>query len=526
MSRMFNKLLRIFKSDEWLATAERALLIMALRDPDQAQAAIDLLQEARSPSRIKDVRLHGLASAIATTLALSPVDVWAKTPPDAPATSAASPEAQPDASAPSTTSAVEPPAADTPPQAFAFHIQSTLTEQGHPAFRAPYSGPNSLSPAAIGRETFDVTVYGGLRLWKGAEAWINPEIDQGFGLDNTLGLAGYPSAEAYKVGKAVPYFRLHRLFLRQTVDLGGAKANVDADLNQLAGTQSENRLVFTAGKFGVTDIFDNNQYAHDPRHDFLNWSVVDTGSFDYAADAWGYSYGAAAEWYQGRWTLRAGVFNLSDVPNSTTLNTDFSEFQIDVEVEERHRLWGRPGKLKVTGFVSRGRMGRFDDATAIALATGQPADIAAVRRYRGRPGISVNLEQEVADGVGIFLRGGDSAGDVETYEFTDIDRSVSGGVSVSGKTWGRPKDTFGLGGAINGISSAHQRFLAAGGLGPLIGDGQLPHPGHESVIETYYSLSAAAWAQLSIDYQLINNPAYNRDRGPVNIFAIRLHAQF
>ena len=130
------------------------------------------------------------------------------------------------------------------------------------------------------------------------------------------------------------------------------------------------------------------------------------GSFDYAADAWGYSYGAAVEWYQGRWTLRVGAFNLSNVPNSTTLGTNFSQFQADAEIEERHQLGGRPGKLKVTGFISRGRMGRFGDATAIALAAGQPADIAAVRRYRGRPGISANLEQEVADGVGVFLRGG------------------------------------------------------------------------------------------------------------------------
>jgi high affinity Mn2+ porin len=453
--------------------------------------------------------------ALALTVSLTALGMagqaWAEDPPDAP-------------SAPP--SNMDTGAADPAAEAYAIHGQMTFTDQGHLAFRAPYSGPNSLSPDANGRETLDITLYGGLRLWKGAELWVNSELDQGFGLNDTLGLAGFSSAEAYKVGKVAPYFRLPRLFVRQTIDLGGGKSSIGADLNQLAGSQSEDRLVITVGKFGVTDIFDNNQYAHDPRHDFLNWAVVDTGSYDYAADAWGYSYGAAAEWYQGRWTLRAGVFNLSDVPNSTTLNTDFSEFQIDAEVEERHDLWGRAGKLKITGFLSRARMGKFDDAVALAMETGQLADIAAVRHYRGRPGFSVNLEQQVSDNVGVFARGGVSAGDVETYEFTDIDRSLSAGVSVNGKVWNRPKDTFGFAGVINGISKSHERFLEFGGLGPLIGDGQLPHPGQEGIIESYYEVAAFNWAQVTLDYQYVANPAYNKDRGPVNIFAIRLHAQF
>ena len=504
---------------------ERALTILALKDPCQPELAKEILAERNRPSP-RWAKIAVVVGASLGAIGLAPAAVCAGPAPAALAIRAASPAAQPDTLMPPTTTATKPSAEITAPQAFAVHIQGTVVEQANAAFRSPYRGPESFDPTFHGRETADLTIYGGLRLWRGAEAWINPEVDQGYGLTNTLGAAGFPSAEAYKVGKAVPYFRLHRLFLRQTIDLGGKRQNVEADLNQLAGSQSENRIVITAGKLGVVDIFDNSQYAHDARHDFLNWSIVDTGSFDYAADAWGYSYGGAVEWYQGQFALRVGAFNLSDIPNSTTLNTDFSEFQLDAELEERHQLWGHPGKFKVTGFLSRGRMGRFEDATAVARLTGQPADIAAVRRYRGRPGVSANLEQEVADGVGVFLRTGYSDGNVETYEFTDIDRSISGGVSVNGKNWGRLKDTFGLGGAINGISSAHQRFLAAGGLGPLIGDGQLPHPGLESVVEVYYSLSTLSWAQISLDYQLINNPAYNRDRGPINLFAIRLHAQF
>jgi high affinity Mn2+ porin len=181
---------------------------------------------------------------------------------------------------------------------FAFHGQATYLNQYDPPFRAPYGGQNSLAPN-ISRETADATLYAGMRLWKGAEAWINPEIDQGFGLSGSVGVAGFPSSEAYKVGANDPYLRLQRAFVRQTIDLGGEVQKVDAGLNQFSGSQTSDRLVFTVGKVGVVDIFDTNKYAHDPRGDFMNWSIVDTGTFDYAADAWGYTVGAAAEWYQG-----------------------------------------------------------------------------------------------------------------------------------------------------------------------------------------------------------------------------------
>jgi high affinity Mn2+ porin len=413
------------------------------------------------------------------------------------------------------------------PQAWAAYGQVTVVEQGYPTFRSAFQGPNSLSAGGQARETGDITAVLGLRLWSGAQAWINPEIDQGFGLSDTLGIAGFTSGEAYKVGRTAPYIRLPRLFIRQTIDLGGERQSVAPDLNQLGGTQSADRLVITAGKFSVTDIFDTNSYAHDPRNDFLNWALIDTGTFDYAADAWGYTYGAAVEWYVDRWTLRTGLFDLSDVPNSETLENGFKEFQVIAEVEERHQLWGRPGALRITGFLSDGRMGSFADAIQLAQASGgQPANIAAVRHFQTRGGVSLNLEQEVADGVGVFARAGLADGGVEPYEFTDIDRTVAAGVSLNGKRWGRADDTLGLAGVVNGISKIHQQFLADGGLGVLVGDGQLPHPGPEAIVETYYELAADRSIHLTLDYQFVNNPAYNRDRGPISVFAARVHAQF
>jgi len=407
---------------------------------------------------------------------------------------------------------------------FAFHAQATMVAQYNPPFAAPYKGTNSLIPD-IGRETTDLTLYAGVRLWQGAEAWVNPEIDQGFGLSSSVGAAGFPSGEAYKVGAAYPYTRLHRAFIRQTIDLGGEPQKVDAGFNQFSGTQSSDRLVFTVGKIGAVDIFDTNKYAHDPRGDFMNWSIVDTGTFDYAADAWGYSVGAAAEWYQGPWTFRGGLFDLSIAPNTTHLDPTFGEFQWIGEIERRYSIWDQPGKIAVTGFLTRGRMGSFEDAIQLAALTGGPADIAAVRKYQGRGGISVNLEQQLMPNVGFFARAGIADGDKEPYEFTDVDRTVAAGFSISGKQWGRDDDTFGIAGVVNGISNVHQAFLNAGGLGILVGDGMLPHPGNEEILETYYSFPVFV-SKITLDYQLIVNPAYNRDRGPVSVFGARVHMQY
>jgi high affinity Mn2+ porin len=415
----------------------------------------------------------------------------------------------------------------TPVDWWGLHGQSTFVTQYHPGFHAAFSGPNSLEPQAQARETFDLTLIGGLRLWRGAELWVNPEVDQGFGLSNTLGVAGFTSGEAYKVGADVPYFELPRLFVRQTINLGGEVAHIEAGLNQLAGSQTANRVVVTVGKFAVVDVFDTNRYAHDPKNDFLNWSIIEAGSFDYAADAWGYTYGVAVEWSQQWWTIRTGLFTLSKVPNSKELDTHlFDQYQFDQEFEERHTLFGQPGKLKLLGFLSHGRMGRYADATAIALQTGMPADIAAVRTMRIRGGVSLNLEQQLAEGLGLFARAGWSQGQLEAFDFTDINTTISLGLSINGARWGRPDDTVGVAMAVNGASGDAKQFFAAGGLGILVGDGQLLHSGPEYILETYYSVAVFTFAKLSLDYQFVDHPAYNRDRGPVSIFGFRAHGEF
>jgi high affinity Mn2+ porin len=456
-----------------------------------------------------------LTIAIATLAA--PALACAETPPGPTAADQTAPAATPAAP----TAGSEPPPA---PQIWAMYGQTTFTTQGAFGFPAASQGPNSLPSGGQARETVDATLYAGLRLWRGAEVWLNPEVDQGFGLADTLGVAGFPSGEAYKVGKSDPYIQLQRFFLRQTIDLGGETQGVDADQNVLGGSQTANRLVLTFGKLQVTDIFDNNRYAHDPRSDFLNWTLIDAGTFDYAANSWGYTYGMAGEWYQGPWVARLGLFDMSKDPNGERPDDTFTQFQIVAEGERDYVLFGQPGKLRLTGFDSRARMGDYADAIRLAQATGTTPNVLDVRTYRSHAGLSADLEQQVSDELGVFARAGFNDGHQQSYEFTDVNRTVSLGAALIGKRWGRSDDTIGVASVVNDISKDFKAYLADGGLGILVGDGSLVHSGPEEILETYYSLAVIKAVHLALDYQFIVNPAYNADRGPVSVLGIRIHA--
>lgn len=417
------------------------------------------------------------------------------------------------------------------PEDWAVHGQFTNVTQKHRRFTSPYQGQNSLDAAGRTEETSDVTVYAGVRLPFGTELWLNPEIDQGFGLSNTVGMAGFPSGEAYKVGANTPYLRLPRVFVRHVFALGGTQGEagaveaVDAAPNQLGGVRAQDNLTLTAGKFSVTDIFDTNSYAHDPRSDFLNWSLIDAGAFDYAADAWGFTYGAALEWTQGSRTVRAGVFQLSAQPNGKIIRPDASQYMLVAELEQRYRWDSHAGKVKLLAFANRARMARYADAVLAAGGSGAAPDVADVRRSAWRTGLALNIEQEVAAGVGVFARASVNDGAKEAYEFTEINRSLSAGVAVKGAGWGRPDDTVGIAAVANGLSADARRYFEQGGIGILIGDGGLQY-GAEKIAEAYYAARLDPHVSLSLDLQRASNPGYNRSRGPVHLLALRLHAEF
>lgn len=410
-------------------------------------------------------------------------------------------------------------------QSWSLYGQLTNITQRHGSFNAPYSGTNSLSPQGPTVETTDATLFIGRRLWQGAEVWLNPEIDQGFGMNGTLGVAGFPSGGAYKIGENKPYLRVPRLFLRQSIDLSGELNSVEAGPNQFAGHQATNNVIVTVGKFAVTDIFDANSYAHDPRADFLNWSIIDAGAYDYAADSWGYTYGGAVEWTQDWWTLRFGFFQLSPVPNAKIARVNFGENSTNIEFEVRQNWLNRAGKIKLLVWDNQARMASYHDALVLAQQTKTISDVASVRRYSSRPGVVLNVEQELSTTVGAFARLSADRGDKEAYEFSDINHSLSAGLSIKGASWNRADDTVGIAGVVNRISGDAQHYLAAGGLGVLVGDGALNYA-PEKIAELYYSWHATSYAAVTLDYQHITNPAYNQDRGPVSVYGLRLHANF
>lgn len=403
-------------------------------------------------------------------------------------------------------------------------FQATYVWQGKPAFGAAYSGPNSLAPGREKSYSFTATAFLGLRPWAGGELYFNPEIAQGVPLSNLVGLGGFSNGEMARTSGANPKLYRARAFLRQTWGLGGEKENLEADQNQLAGPVDKRRFVLSVGNLSVTDIFDDNAYSHDPRTQFLNWSIMTHGAYDFAADARGYSWGVAGEWYQDDWVLRLGRFIQPKEPNMLALDKAiFKHYGDQIEIEHSHALGGQPGKLRLLAFRNRTIMARFRDALNQGT---EPPDLNAVRQgEHTKAGVGINLEQALSDNFGAFLRASWADGKSETYAFTEIDRSLSGGLLLKGAAWGREKDGLGLAFARNGLSKDRRDYLAAGGISFFIGDGALNYR-PENILETFYRWNPAPGLWLSADYQHIRHPAYNADRGPVNFAGLRLHTEF
>jgi high affinity Mn2+ porin len=412
---------------------------------------------------------------------------------------------------------------DTESDRWEIHGQTTFLPQGYPAFRAPYSGPNSLTPAPQAQETWSNSLYLNARLWEGGEVYYNPELLQGFGLNDTTGAGGFPSGEAQKSNFPYPHYNTSRLYLRQTFGFGGEQEELSSGQLQLANKVDVSRLTLQAGKFAVLDVFDGNAYAKDTRKDFINWSMWAPGAFDYAADKLGLTYGITAELNQKQWALRGGYFLMDAESNSNNFDTRvFQRGEYVVELETRYSLFSQPGKLRTIAWLNSANSGSYRETL------NNPAlnlDISQTRTGRIKYGYVITLEQALADDIGLFGRWSWNDGKTEIMAFTDIDASLSLGTSIKGTKWGRPDDVIGIGGAINALSRDHRDFIAAGGLGVLIGDGALNYR-RERILETYYAYALTKQLTLTADYQFITNPAYNADRGPVHVFSGRLHGEF
>ena len=407
------------------------------------------------------------------------------------------------------------------PEDWSLHAQTTFIEQGNLRFHSPYRGPNSLDPAPRGRESWTGTLFLGARLpWDSGALYFNPEFNQGFGLSKTEGVAGFVNGEAQKGGYDNPKANVARLFVRQNFGLGGDKQQIAADQNQLADIEDANRITVTIGKYSPTDIFDTNDYANDPREDFLNGAIWAAGAWDYPADSKGYTDGATVEWVHPDWTLRGGWFLEPKVANSRDLEPRFwHSFGAVLELENHFAIASRPGVLRTLLFANRAPMG----SNSQAISNG--GDIAITRRSRWKPGFVLNLQQEVADELGFFSRFSVSNGHTESWAFEDIDQSESLGLSLKGGRWNRPDDTLAFGIAQNELTEQHRGFFFVGGLGILVGDGTLSYR-PERILETYYRAQLFKPLSISLDYQYVVDPAYNSARGPVSVFAGRIHLEY
>jgi high affinity Mn2+ porin len=418
---------------------------------------------------------------------------------------------------------------DRGPGSWEIHGQTTFIYQGYPAFPALYSGPNSLPPEGQSRETWTVSAFLGVRLWQGGELYFNPELLQGFGVANTTGAAGYPNGEAQKSNFPYPRFNVSRLFLRQEIGLGGEREKVDSEYGQLSGERDVNRVSLQIGKYSVKDIFDGNAYANDPRVDFLNWSIWASGAFDYPADRLGLTWGFTAELNRSNWAVRAGYFLVPDVTNANTLDTAlFVRGGYVGELEMRYKPFGREGSFRLGTWLNSTFSGSYSQAIALAnpdLGLNANDTIPWTRQGRTKYGFYLNFDQELSDSVGLFGRFSWNDGRTEIMSFTDIDASLSLGLSIKGTLWGRPDDRIGIAGAWNNISGDHSGYLAAGGLGPLVGDGALSYAS-ENVFEAYYAFQLAKGIVATADYQFLGNPGYNTVRGPVSVFSGRLSMRF
>jgi high affinity Mn2+ porin len=416
------------------------------------------------------------------------------------------------------------PPADAPPERFSVHYQATVATQAHPSFSARYTGANSLVPDAESATSVVTDLFLGARLpWPGAEVYVQPELSGGRGLSKTLGVAAFPSGEVYRVGEFTPSIQVARVFLRQVFGLGGGTVAIEAGPNQLAGKRDRDALTLTVGKLAVPDFVDNNPVSNDPHTRFMSWALFASGAYDYPADTRGYTWGAAAALDLGRWSGRAGVVLEPQYANLLALEWNVSKARgLFAEVEARFAIAGRPGAVRLLGFLNDARMGSY--AQALEPAYGN--DVTATRAFgRTKAGFAASFNQDLGAGLAAFGRVSYNDGQNETWAFTEIDQSIAGGVVQSGARWGREGDEAGLALVVSGISALHRRYLASGGYGFIIGDGALRY-GPEILGELFYRAALTREVSAGVNYQPIVNPAFNRDRGPAHVFTARVHVAF
>jgi hypothetical protein len=419
---------------------------------------------------------------------------------------------------------------------WSLHYQFTTIVQWHPSFKSQYSGRKSFkSTAENGVMSISSSLFLGRKLWKGASLQISPEITGGVGMSNALGIASFPNGEVFRIDDPDPKIYIARLFFQQIIPLKNTSyENAPSDANQLAGKLPTSRFVINFGKLNMGDFYDDNRYAHDPRTQFFNWVLMDQGSWDYPANTRGYTQGLVVELIKPKWEFRASSVLLPKVANGSNMN--YNWIKSNATTIEYARKWNRKkhaGAVRGMMFYQTSKMPLYATATKLLL-TGDSSVVSIIDGQQEAPpsyyggnkyGLSISADQELTNDIGIFARAGWNDGKHATWIFTEVDHSGSLGVTISGKNWKRPYDEMGVASALGGISKEHRSYLKSGGYGFMLGDGKLNY-GHELMFETYYKIQLYQYFSLTMDYQFINNPGYNKARGPVHVFGVRGHVGF
>ncbi len=410
---------------------------------------------------------------------------------------------------------------------YSLHWQTTFIPQYHFDCFSPYAGDNSLLPSEPTRASISGTAFLNYTPFKNTYLICNPEAAGGKGLSSTLGIAGFPNGEVYRVGDPKPKPFIARLYAEQRFPLSNRKEYAEDDLNQIAETTHKDYLSVIVGKFSLTDFFDDSKISHDPRTEFMNWSLMGNGAWDYPANTRGYTLGAVVQAVYKNWAFRTALTTVPIEANGPELQFKWGKAMGWVwEIEKSHLFQKNEthfSTLHAGVFLNHAKMGNYQ--LAIQSAGTQPPDVTDSRLYgRTKWGYYASMDNHFGS-FHHFIKTSWNDGKNETWAFTEIDRSFTTGVQWDGDLWKRKKDKFAIAYVSNGLSDNHKTYLAKGGYGFLIGDGKLNY-GSEQIIEAYYSIHLIKQVYLSPDYQFISNPAYNKDRGPVHIVALRLHAEF
>ncbi len=414
-------------------------------------------------------------------------------------------------------------------------LQVTTITQFAPSFHSPYEGANSFKNEGSGKPatTFVPTIFLGARLWSGAWVSVQPEFSDGSGVGGGTGIAAYPNQDVLRIPALAGRPYLARVFIQQAIPIGALSAADDPapkaeekflpSGNHLFGYPDRPRIELTFGKVSLPDFYDGNDVLKDGHHGVMSWGLVNTGSWDYAADTRGYTWGLTVALEGLPVAVRGGTYAMPEIANGPTYDHEFSrahaenlEFEWDFDPEHQ-------GDVRLLGYVNHARMGSYDEALALAQGSGAPPEITATREAgRRKYGFSLNAQRFLTRDLGIFTRLGWNDGHTESFVYTEIDRTAVLGLSQAGSPWKRPGDRVIAAVVLNGLSGPHRRYLEAGGLGFQLGDGRLNYR-PELVSELQYLAEVTSAVSIGLDAQYAVNPGYNRDRGPITIWGIRLH---